>query len=99
MFELKTALYMPNDPTILFAKENPEQKWLLWKYHPIFKSAKSAVKVKKAFQNDFEMKVYVSTAKKVLYKNGLGSSKKIEKPKLSVKNIKARLAFTKAHWH
>jgi transposase len=57
----------------------------------------TAVEATKNVQEAFGMQVCVETVRRVLRRGGLQSQVKQKKPRLSVKNIKARLDFARAH--
>jgi transposase len=57
----------------------------------------TAVAVKKKLVDEFNIKVSDRTVRRALQEAGLWASEKVEKPKLSKKNIKARLEFARRH--
>jgi uncharacterized protein (DUF2267 family) len=57
----------------------------------------NAVKVKKALQNDLGIIVSPDTVRRALRGAGLGAIEKPKKPLLSVKNVRKRLEWCKAH--
>lgn len=57
----------------------------------------TSVKVAKKIEDDLNVKVSSRTVRRALHEAGFEAMEKQEKPKLSSKNIKARLAFAKQH--
>ena len=57
----------------------------------------NVVKATKNVQEAFGMQVRVETVRRVLRRGGLQSQVKENKPRLSIKNVKARLDFARAH--
>jgi transposase len=57
----------------------------------------TASDVRKALENQLKVKVSERTVRRILQNAGLGAAGKQNKPKLSSKNIKARLEFAKRH--
>ncbi len=57
----------------------------------------TAVDVAKSLKKDLEMSVHVNTVRNALHEKGLGAFVKPEKPNLSPKNVKDRLAWAIAH--
>jgi len=60
-------------------------------------TAETATDVAKLLQNDLEIRVSRQTVSRALEEAGMSSAEKQKKPKLSPKNIKARLSFAKTH--
>jgi transposase len=57
----------------------------------------TAVEVARALKKNLGKDVHVDTVRNALHEKGLGAFVKPEKPNLSPKNVKARLAWAKAH--
>ena len=57
----------------------------------------TAVEATKNVQEAFGMQVCVETVRRALRRGGLQSQVKQKKPRLSIKNVKARLDFARAH--
>src|SRR5262249_3442680 len=57
----------------------------------------TAVAVAKKLKNDLNIEVSDGTVRRTLNEAGLKAAEKVKKPKLSPKNIKARLEFAKRH--
>ena len=66
--------------------------------HQVTKGGKSnATEVRKALKQHLEIDISAQTVRRTLKEKGLGSFVKPKKPLLSAKNVKARLAWAKAH--
>ena len=58
----------------------------------------TTVEATKNVQEAFGMQVCVETVRRALRRGGLQSQVKQKKPRLSIKNVKARLDFSRAHF-